>query len=165
MNLVEVLSRTSHLLDRFGGHPMAVGIGLRTERIADFFDNINTEIGREIDKADLESSISYDGEATFDELDQEFFEYLDKLPPFGHSNPKPVFRFNDVQVLRCSATCGGNHTRGVMRQGNRTFDFIAFNQGPGNFASGFLSVLATPQLNTHQGIGQPQLSIVDVHRC
>ncbi|MBO5900540.1 MAG: single-stranded-DNA-specific exonuclease RecJ, partial [Lentisphaeria bacterium] len=38
LNLVEVLSKTSHLLERYGGHPMAVGVGLKAEKIADFFE-------------------------------------------------------------------------------------------------------------------------------
>ena len=123
LNLVEVLSKSAHLLERYGGHPMAVGVGLRTEKIADFFDLMNKEISRQINTADLESSISYDGEISFSELTGEFFEYLAKLSPFGHSNPRPVFRFNDVQIVRCNATCGGNHARGLMRQGNVSIDF------------------------------------------
>ena len=163
LNLVETLSNSAHLLERYGGHPMAVGVGLKTERIADFFDAINREISSQIDKADLESSIAYDGEITFSELDDEFFDYLAKLPPFGHSNPKPVFLFSDVQMIRSSSTSGGSHTRGLLRQGMKTLDFIAFNQGPGVFHSRSCDILATPQINTHQGISQVQLSIVDVH--
>ena len=44
LNLVEVLGKTSHLLERFGGHPMAVGIGLRAEHIAEFFEAMEFEI-------------------------------------------------------------------------------------------------------------------------
>ena len=159
------LSKSAHMLERYGGHPMAVDVGLKTEKIADFFEAMNKEVSFQIDTADLESSISYDGEITFDELNDEFFEYLEKLSPFGHSNPRPVFRFNDVQIVRYSATCGGSHTRGIMRQGNRTIDFIAFNQSSCNFAANTCDILATPQINSHQGVEQPQLSIVDIHCC
>ena len=165
LNLVEVLSKSAHLLERYGGHPMAVGVGLKTEKIADFFDLMNKEISNQINSADLESSVSYDGEVTFSELTREFFDYLLQLAPFGHSNPKPVFRFNDVQIVRSSATCGGSHTRGIMRQGNVSLDFIAFNQNAANFTANTCDILATPQLNNHQGVEQPQLSIVDIHCC
>ena len=33
LNLVEVLTKSARLLERYGGHPMAVGIGLLTENI------------------------------------------------------------------------------------------------------------------------------------
>ena len=114
LNLVEVLSHTADLLDRYGGHPMAVGIGLKADRIADFFDAMDREIRKQISSADLEDVIRYDGEAQLHELTPEFFKYLALLSPFGHSNVKPVYRFNEVQIVRCS-TVGGSHTRGLLR--------------------------------------------------
>jgi len=163
LNLVEVLSRGASMLERYGGHPMAVGVGLKTERIADFFDLMNQEIGKQLSSADLEYSISYDGKLELSELTPEFFTFLDKLAPFGHSNPRPVLRFNDLQIVRCSATCGGTHTRGILRDRSGTIDFIAFNQPPTCFAGQSVDVLATPQMNNHFDTETPQLNIVDVH--
>ncbi len=164
LNLVEVLAQTSGLLDRYGGHPMAVGIGLKTDRIADFFEAMDREIRKQITSADLEDCISYDGEAALHELSPEFFRYLAMLSPFGHSNVKPVFRFNEVQVTRCSMV-GGAHTRGTLRSRTGQIDFIAFNRPSSAFYGKMLDVLATPQLNHHQGLEQPQLNIIDVREA
>ncbi|MBQ6352397.1 MAG: single-stranded-DNA-specific exonuclease RecJ, partial [Lentisphaeria bacterium] len=161
LNLVEVLSRTSHLLDRFGGHPMAVGIGLRTERIADFFEAMDREIRTQIKVEDLENFISYDGEAFLNEMTPTFFEYLTRLAPFGHCNQKPLFRFNDLRVEHCGAVGGGMHTRGVLQSRNGQIDFIAFNHPPAEFYRRTIDVLATPQMNTHMGRNIPQLNVVD----
>ncbi len=161
LNLVEVLSRTSHLLDRFGGHPMAVGIGLKTERIADFFEAMDREIRHQIRAEDLENFISYDGEAFLSEMNSEFFSYLTKLSPFGHCNQKPLFRFNDLRVERCGAVGGGAHTRGVLQSRNGQIDFIAFNHAPSSFYGRTVDVLATPQINAHMGRNIPQLNVVD----
>ena len=161
LNLVEVLSRTSHLLDRFGGHPMAVGIGLRTERIADFFEAMDREIRTQIHAEDLENFISYDGEAFLSELTPTFFEYMNKLAPFGHCNQKPLFRFNDLRVERCGAVGGGAHTRGTLVSRNGQIDFIAFNRTPSEMGRRTIDVLATPQMNSHMGRNIPQLNIVD----
>ncbi len=161
LNLVEVLGHTSGLLERYGGHPMAVGIGLRADRIADFFDAMDREVRKQITSADLEDFISYDGEAELDEMTPEFFSCLAKLSPFGHSNVKPVFRFNEVQVVRCSMV-GGGHTRGTFRSRNGMIDFIAFNRSCTEFHCKTLDILATPQLNRHQGQEIPQLSVIDI---
>ena len=161
LNLVEVLSRTSHLLDRFGGHPMAVGIGLRTERIADFFEAMDREIRTQIKAEDLENFISYDGEAFLNEMTPAFFEYLAKLAPFGHCNQKPLFRFNDLRVEHCGAVGGGAHTRGMLQSRNGQIDFIAFNHAPSEFYRRTIDVLATPQINNHMGRSIPQLNLVD----
>ncbi len=161
LNLVEVLSHTSDLLERYGGHPMAVGIGLRADRIADFFEAMDREVRKQITSADLEDFISYDGEVQLDEMTPEFFSYLAKLSPFGHSNVKPIFRFNELQVQRCS-TVGGSHTRGTFRSRNGMIDFIAFNRPCSEFHGRTLDVLATPQLNRHQGQEIPQLNVIDI---
>ncbi len=165
LNLVEVLSRTSHLLERYGGHPMAVGVGLKTDRIADFFEAMDKEIRSQISPADLEDFIAYDGEAELQDMTADFFEYLAKLSPFGHSNPKPVYRFNDLKVVRCGAVGGGSHTRGILQGKFGSIDFIAFNRSPAEFSGKLLDVLATPQLNRHQGAETPQLNIIDIREA
>jgi len=161
LNLVEVLSRTASLLDRFGGHPMAVGIGLKAENIAGFFEALDREIRKDISSDDLEDFISYDGEAYLNEMNGAFFEYLDMLAPFGHGNTKPVFRFNEVQVIRCNEV-GSAHCRGILRNRSGQIDFIAFNQPCNRFYGKTLDVLAIPQLNIHNGVETPQLNIIDI---
>ena len=64
LNLVEVLGKTSHLLERFGGHPMAVGIGLRAEHIAEFFEAMEFEIRQQLTADQLENHLVYDGDLT-----------------------------------------------------------------------------------------------------
>ncbi|MBQ7208524.1 MAG: single-stranded-DNA-specific exonuclease RecJ [Lentisphaeria bacterium] len=162
LNLVDVLSKSSHLLERYGGHPMAVGIGLKVENIAAFFDAMDKEIRSRVSPEDLESFISYDGEAEIHELSPVFFEYLAKLSPFGHSNPKPVYRFNELRVVRCSPVGGGTHTRGTFAGRMGQIDFIAFNRPVSQFHDKLLDVLATPQINRHMNQETPQLNVVDV---
>ena len=162
LNLVDVLGRSSHLLERFGGHPMAVGVGLKAERIAAFFEAMDKEIRTRVTTSDLENYISYDGEVELQELTPEFFEYLAKLSPFGHSNPKPVYRFSELQVSRCGAVGGGAHTRGTFTSRTGQMDFIAFNRPVSSFQGKLLDVLATPQINRHMNTETPQLNIVDI---
>ncbi|MBR1951249.1 MAG: hypothetical protein IKA32_01640, partial [Lentisphaeria bacterium] len=162
LNLVDVLSKSAHLLERYGGHPMAVGIGLKAERIAAFFEAMDQEIRTRVTSSDLESFISYDGDAQLHEMTPEFFDYLTKLSPFGHSNPKPVYRFSELRVVRCSPVGGGAHTRGTFSGRMGQMDFIAFNRPVSMFHDKLLDVLATPQLNKHMNMDTPQLNIVDV---
>lgn len=148
LNLVEVLGKTSHLLERYGGHPMAVGIGLRTDMISSFFEILNKEVQKAIVSEDLVQHLAYDGEMGLGELNRELFEYFDKLGPFGHSNPKPVFRFNGLEIVRSQAI-GNGHVRGTFRSYGQQVDFIAFNRSIDEFPyQQVVDVLATPQLNT-----------------
>jgi len=162
LNLVDVLSKSSHLLERFGGHPMAVGVGLKTENIAAFYEAMDREIRKQINSSDLEDFIAYDGESHLGEIDGDFFQYMDQLSPFGHSNARPVFRFNDLKVVRCGAVSGGAHTRGTFQDRTGTIDFIAFNLSPQCFYGKTFDVLGAPQMNRFHGGESPQLSVIDV---
>ena len=95
------------------------------------------------------------------DLTPEFFNYLEKLSPFGHSNQKPVYRFNDLRVIRSGSVGQGQHTRGVMQSRTGQIDFIAFNRPVSDFSYRTLDVLATPQLNKRQPDAPPQLNIID----
>jgi single-stranded-DNA-specific exonuclease len=127
---------------------MAVGIGLRTDMISSFFEILNKEVQKAIVSEDLVQHLAYDGEMGLGELNRELFEYFDKLGPFGHSNPKPVFRFNGLEIVRSQAI-GNGHVRGTFRSYGQQVDFIAFNRSIDEFPyQQAVDVLATPQLNT-----------------
>lgn len=161
LNLVEMLSRTSSLLERYGGHPMAVGIGLKAEKIAPFFEALDREISKVVAPESLEHFLAYDGELEPGELTTEFYRYLGMLGPFGHSNPKPVFRFNDVEAVKLHAL-NGNHCRGTLSKRGHLLDFIAFNRSVNTFRGRSFDVLAVPQLNTRFSTPVSQLNIIDV---
>lgn len=161
LNLVETLSKASDLLERFGGHPMAVGVGLETAKIEEFHEILDHEVRQQMAPEDLTEFTAYDGESELKYLDNEFFKYLEQMAPFGHGNPKPVYRFNDLSVVRCYLI-GQRHTRGVVQDSyGEQMEFIAFNQLPSEFENRKLDMLATPQLNNYYNVVKPQLNIVD----
>ena len=87
---------------------------------------------------------------------------MNLLAPFGHSNPKPVYRFNELEVVKCYPV-GHRHTRGLLRNRKQgQIEFIAFNMLPQEFTGKMLDVLATPQLNNYYSVNRPQLNIIDV---
>lgn len=160
LNLVEMLSNTADVLERYGGHPMAVGVGLLTSRINEFHEALEKEVRKNITPEDLAEFISYDGETELEYLNSEMFEYMKMLAPFGHGNPKPVFRFNQLNVCKCYLI-GQRHTRGVVANSKGVeMEFIAFNQLPEQFIGRRMDVLATPQLNNYYNVERPQLNII-----
>ena len=159
LNMIQILSKCSHLLTRFGGHPMAVGLGLHKDKIAEFQKEFEAHVREELQPKDLISSVSYDGLVKIGDLEDEVFQYYESLGPFGHSNAHPVFRLNQVEVVRTYPIKPG-HTKGLMRDiyGN-TCDFIAFNMTIEPRVK--WDVVATPQINEYYGEKRRQLQIVD----
>ncbi len=162
LNLVKALSKSADLLDRFGGHPMAVGLGMKRENIEAFQKEFEANVKSQLTDEDLISKLEYDGEVDIPELNTEFFEYLELMSPFGHSNPSPVYRLRNLVPVKLTSA-GQKHSRGILRDfyGN-TINFIAFNKTPKDMPDGEWDVVATPQLNNHFGESKPQLQIVDV---
>ncbi len=161
LNLVKVLGGVDHLLSRYGGHPMAVGLGLEEKNIRQFYDEMENIIRTELNAEDLKQTTEYDGHVDFHELDTEFFEYLEQLHPFGHRNGKPIFLFNNVKAVKCSSI-GQKHCRGILvDKYNQAMDFIAFNRNPAELRNSMLDILATPQINDYYHEKRPQLQIVD----
>ncbi len=161
LNLVEVLGKASRLLDRFGGHPMAVGIGLKAEKIAAFFELWDSEIRKKLSAEELTDYLYYDGELELGDLNRDFFDWLGRLSPFGHSNAKPVFRFNDLDVVKC-LPAGEAHCRGTLLSRTGQMDFIAFNRPYSGMRGRRVDVLATPQINARYNADTLQLNIIDV---
>ena len=87
VNLIQILGKCSHLLTRYGGHPMAVGLGLHKDQIPAFQKAFEESVREEARPADFLNSVSYDGVMDLADLGDDFFQYYDMLGPFGHGNP------------------------------------------------------------------------------
>ncbi len=162
VNLVNGLQHNSFLLTRFGGHPMAVGVGLKAKNLQLFYDGMEKYIQQQTPEIELSEVISYDGESELPEFNDVFFHQVNRLAPFGHSNPRPMYRFNDLELIQ-KMSAGAKHTRGIFRDRNHNqIDFIAFNQMFEQPEKTLLDVVATPQFNTYANINRPQLQVVDV---
>jgi len=159
LNLIKILAKSSHLLTRFGGHPMAVGLGLPKDKIAEFQQEFEKHVREEISPSDISDSISYDGLVDLYELGDEFFQFYPKLGPFGHGNPQPSYRLNHVEVVKTFPIKAG-HTKGILRdQNGDTSDFIAFNMVIDPKV--VWDIIALPHINEYYGEKRRQLQILD----
>ena len=159
VNLIKILSKCSHLLTRYGGHPMAVGLGLHKDQIPAFQAAFEACVREETKPVDLMDSIEYDGVVDISDLGDEFFQYYEQLGPFGHGNPQPVFRLNDVEIVRTFPIKSG-HTKGILRDSyGNTCDFIAFNMTIDPHVK--LDMVVTPNINEYYGEKRRQLQVAD----
>ncbi|HBM15174.1 MAG TPA: single-stranded-DNA-specific exonuclease RecJ [Lentisphaeria bacterium] len=162
LNLVKVLSGCSDILTRYGGHPMAVGLSLLPKDVEELKARFEKAVSLALTSEDLIPQIEYDGEAFICELNEVFFEELEKFEPFGFGNPPPIFRLNGLTVPHIR-TVGQGHSKGYIKDRyDNSMKFIAFNFNEKNLPPEPWDVLATPQLNFYNGMMNQQLNIVDV---
>lgn len=99
VNLVEMMKTAPEgILLEFGGHVMAGGFSIKEEKIDDFKKEI-VKIFKKIGKQKTDNDILYiDKEISINDANWETCDILEKMRPFGISNPKPVFLFSDLEI-------------------------------------------------------------------
>jgi len=97
-NIFEGLSSVKHLLENFGGHPMAAGLSIRKE----FIDELRREINLNchLSYEDMLPVIHIDRALNIYNADLALAESLKNLEPFGKGNEAPCFADKNVVVRR-----------------------------------------------------------------
>lgn len=91
VNLVEVLGDCAEHLSSWGGHPMAVGVGVEKSKLEDFrrafARAVTAHVGGEIEDQELPIA----SWITAEQIGAPLMDELDLLHPFGQNNAEPVF--------------------------------------------------------------------------
>jgi len=127
-DLHEALCETSDLLEKYGGHSMAVGLTLKTENIDKFRDRLR-EI---ISKVEIENSvpiITIDKILNAKDLNHELIDDLKKLEPYGEANKMPVFALKRMKIDSIRSLSEGKHLKLTLMAENRLIDAIGFQMG------------------------------------
>ena len=129
-NITEALQACDDLLLRFGGHAQAAGFSLRVTDRQAFVDRISELAADRLAGLELRPSLVIDANVDFDQLDDDFMAFIDRLQPCGQGNPYPLLSTSSVEV-RSKRTVGqgGRHLKLTVRQAGRVFDAIAFGFG------------------------------------
>jgi single-stranded-DNA-specific exonuclease len=91
IDLYQLVKSQCHLLDRFGGHPLAAGLSLPVENLSLLIEGINRQLGRQIETENLQLGqvTLADLQVTVSELGQDLFQELKWIEPCGIGNPAP----------------------------------------------------------------------------
>ncbi|WDE96014.1 single-stranded-DNA-specific exonuclease RecJ [Lentisphaera profundi] len=100
INLLEGLKHCSELLNNFGGHPMAAGLSLAVDNLDSFKIKLTNLLQSDtLEKVEKNHKHHYyDGEFTFQDLDEKFITDLEAMEPFGNGNDAPIFLFKNIQI-------------------------------------------------------------------
>jgi single-stranded-DNA-specific exonuclease len=97
-NLVDILAACSGCLESWGGHPMAVGVSLRKNRLDEFRAQFNDVVRRSRDQAAGDPGLELSGWLEATQLTEQLMNELELLHPFGMGNPEPVFGVRGVRI-------------------------------------------------------------------
>ncbi len=172
-NIIEAIRSCDNLLVNAGGHPMAAGFTIETEKIAQFRVKIQNWARKRITPKMLIKTLRVDGELDIGLITNELYRQIKALSPFGVGNPEPVFTAKvSVSSVRTVGTDGKHLKLIVSPAGNyplsavRSFDAIAFNLGyfaPKIKPGDQISLAYTIAEDDYGGYNRLQLKIKDLH--
>lgn len=96
-SMYEELCRIKDILIKFGGHPMAAGLSIREEDVADMRKRLNAYTV--LTEEDLVPKVRIDVPMPIDYITPKLVEQLSLLEPYGKGNEKPVFADKELMVL------------------------------------------------------------------
>ena len=162
-NILQALTRCGHLLTRFGGHSQAAGFSLLTKNLPEFTKSLFEIAAAELAGLELYPHLDIDAEIRLAELNGATYNLIQKLAPFGHANPVPIFVSRRVRVLDCR-TMGREeeHLRLKLRQNGQVWEAVAFRQG--DFLpdlTPFIDIVYNLEVDHWRGDDNLRLNILD----
>ena len=95
-NMFQEISACKELLCRFGGHPMAAGVTMPYENLAEFRRRLNENTS--LSEEDFIPVVTIDSQLPLKYISEGLMEDLRLLEPFGNGNAKPQFAGQHYKV-------------------------------------------------------------------
>lgn len=165
-HLSRALAACGEHLTAFGGHEMAAGLKVKTEKLEDFrrafCDYARSVVSSEM----LVPEIKVESIASLAHVTEGLVADLRRLGPFGHGNRKPLLCVKSVTVGGVR-TCGRNnaHVQMIARQSDLTIKCIHFNAAElaPKLQSGVeVDLVVEPMVNTFNGRSNVELEVKDL---
>ncbi len=97
-NIVEAIESQAHLLTHYGGHTMAAGLSLPTDRFYEFRRGISRYVRARLGTETVQPQLPIDAYLSLAEIDLNFAEDIARLAPFGNGNPPLTLATRHVRV-------------------------------------------------------------------
>ena len=97
-HLLNAIETCAELFTKHGGHAMACGFSLPSERVAELRQRLDAYARALLTEADFEPILDIHAELPLHSITDPLFHSLQRLEPFGIGNPEPVFLATSVKL-------------------------------------------------------------------
>ncbi len=163
-NMYTALEKSAGLIDKFGGHELAVGLSVSRDNLEALRDAIEACAAGAA--ADVQPpGVAVDCSVEPEELTVSEIAGLSALEPFGMGNPQPAFAMTDVLINEITPISNDRHTKFLLAKNGRHFYAFAFGMGARNcaFASGdSVDIVFSAEINEYKNKQSVQLIVKDI---
>ena len=165
--LLSAIEACSQHLIRFGGHKMAAGVTIETEKIDSFTADFEAYAKENLNENDVSAKLHIDAVAPLAEFRAEMVSELQMLGPFGQGNPKPVFATKGVRLASPPRRVGSGreHLQIAITDNTNSVRCIGFRFGKLEkklLENEFFNVAYQPQFNTYNGNTNVEFILTDI---
>ena len=163
-DLHKALCECSDLLEKYGGHEMAVGLSLNKENLSKFNEKIQ-EISQSINLEKLIPIVRIDKVLNARDLEINNIKALKVLEPFGEGNKTPIFLIKNAKIASIRALSEGKHLKMSVNVDGKYIDVIGFLMGElvDNFLIGDkVDIAGTIDINEFNGMENVQITLKNV---
>ena len=154
-----------------GGHAMAAGVTLMSERLGDWRAFLEERLGEAVTKARAEAGLTIDAALTANAATPELVHRLEAAGPYGAGAPEPMFalpRHRLAEVMPVGAEGRHLRLRAVAGDG-RAVDGIAFRASGKKLGEALIRLKGAPvhlagtlSVNRFGGRERAQIRVVDI---
>ncbi|MEE0127416.1 MAG: single-stranded-DNA-specific exonuclease RecJ [Clostridia bacterium] len=165
-DLYESLTKCDDLLEKYGGHAMAVGLTLKKENFEKFKERFN-KIAKESNIKELKPIIYIDEELKLKDINMDLIKSLSILEPFGESNKVPLFLIKNLKIDSIRALSEGRHLKLTLRDENFVINAIGFDIGflAEEYRIGDkIDIVGTLEINSFNGFSSIQINVKDIRK-
>ena len=163
-DLHDALLNCDDVLERYGGHAMAVGLTLNKENINEFSEKLE-ELAKKAHTEEINPVIKIDGKINLEEINMEMVASIKMLEPFGEANKMPIFCFNNLKIDSIRALSEGKHLKLTLKDNNTIVNAIGFNLGSlvEDYKIGDkVDIVGTLEINSFNGFDSIQINLKDI---
>jgi single-stranded-DNA-specific exonuclease len=166
-NLYDGLAACADHLLSFGGHEMAAGLRLETDKIETFANAFEAYARSQEPTGLVQGAIDIDAEARIGHFSDRVMRELKLLEPFGQGNPRPVFASCGMRRIAPPRRVGAKseHLQIAVTDGKDSVRCIGFDMGHLEkkiIEADSFDIVYEPQYNTYNGNTSLQLVLTDI---
>lgn len=131
-SLIEAITSCKDILPHFGGHPMAVGLSIKSSDVEEFAIRLN-QYAQQQGEMPL-PTLKIDCKLNPKFLTVDLAKQISMLEPFGAGNPTPIIGVYNMQLKTITPVGGGNHLRLTLQRDEFTINAMLFFTTPEQFS-------------------------------
>lgn len=129
ISVFNIFQKMGKKLVRFGGHDLAAGFIVKAENlneVKNIFEASIENIKIEKEKKSLKIDIEY----SIENIDEDMFETMESISPYGLENPHPLFIDRDLSFENIKKFgVDERHFNGMIRKNGKNYHMVAFDLG------------------------------------